>query len=158
MKAGLIEYSSILCLDSTTVDPSQSPLFENLPLYKKLKVFACLHSGLESASFLTAILPGMERLKLTDPTFDLQAFCFYNFPDEEEEAYLEHKLNAVAPHIPVKCFGNFLYEFSCKAIQNRKQTTWPNKSLYGTICYMTMDNEPLGHHGDQRYQIGHGDT
>jgi|GEM_PF-3482382 len=97
---------------------SKSPLLENVFNEGKLKVFACLHSGLESASFLTAVLPGLERIKLQQPSYDIQAYCFYNFPDEEEEAYLEQKLNALAPHIPVKCFGNYLYEFSCKAIQN----------------------------------------
>lgn len=67
---------------------------------------------------MTAVLPGLERIKLQQASYDIQAYCFYNFPDEEEEAYLEQKLNALAPHIPVKCFGNYLYEFSCKAIQN----------------------------------------
>src|SRR5690606_12197279 len=51
---------------------------------------------------------------------DIQAFCFYNFPDAEEEAYLEKKLNALAPHVPVKCFGNYLSEFSCAAIENQE--------------------------------------
>jgi hypothetical protein len=96
----------------------QSPLLKNVYDEGKLKVFACLHTGLESASFLTAVLPGLERIKLQKASYDIQAYCFYNFPDEEEEAYLEQKLNALAPHIPVKCFGNYLYEFSCKAIQN----------------------------------------
>lgn len=63
---------------------------------------------------------GLERIKLEHPNYDIQAFCFYNFPDEKEEAYLEQKLNTLAPHIPEKCFGNYLYEFSCKAIQNKE--------------------------------------
>lgn len=98
----------------------QGPLIQDLNHYKKLKFFACLHSGLESASILTSVLPGLERIKLENPTYDLQAYCFYNFPDAQEEVYLEQKLNAQAPHIPVKCFGNYLHEFSCKAIQNKE--------------------------------------
>ncbi|WP_158859588.1 NAD-binding protein [Lunatibacter salilacus] len=98
----------------------QSPLLANVFNEGKLKVFACLNTGLESASFLTAVLPGLEGIKLQQASYDIQAYCFYNFPDEEEEAYLEQKLNALAPHIPVKCFGNYLYEFSCNAIQNRE--------------------------------------
>ncbi|AEL28140.1 NAD-binding protein [Cyclobacterium marinum] len=97
-----------------------SPLIRYLSYFKKLKFFSCLHSGLESASILTSILPGLERIKLENPNYDLQAYCFYNFPDEKEEVYLEQKINALAPHIPVKCFGNYLYEFSCKAIQNKE--------------------------------------
>lgn len=98
----------------------QSPLLDKAFDEGKLKVFSCLHTGLDSASFLTAVLPGLEQIKLQHPNFDIQAFCFYNFPDEEEEAYLEQKLNALAPHLPVKCFGNYLYEFSCEAIRNKE--------------------------------------
>jgi len=99
----------------------QSPLLKNVFEEEgRLKVFTCLNTGLESASFLTAVLPGLEQIKLQKVRYDIQAYCFYNFPDEEEEAYLEQKLNALAPHIPVKCFGNYLYEFSCKAIQNKE--------------------------------------
>lgn len=97
----------------------RSILLSNIVAHRQAKVFACLASGLESAAFLTAVLPGLEHIKLEHPDFDLQVYCFYNFPDEEEEIYLEHKLNALAPHIPVKSFGNYLFEFSCEAIQNK---------------------------------------
>lgn len=109
-----------LPLISQQLTHSQSPLLNNMAYFGKLKLFACLDSGLESASVLTAALPGLERVKLEKTSYDIQAYCFYNFPDEDEEAYLEQKLNALAPHIPVKCFGNYLYEFSCKAIQNKE--------------------------------------
>src|SRR5690606_26197403 len=70
-------------------------LLSNIIAHRQAKVFACLASGLESAAFLTAVLPGLEHIKLEHPGFDLQVYCFYNFPDEEEEIYLEHKLNAL---------------------------------------------------------------
>ena len=100
----------------------QSPLLKNVFEEEgRLKVFTCLNTGLESASFLTAVLPGLEQIKLQKSNATIsRPIASTIFPMRKKRLILEQKLNALAPHIPVKCFGNYLYEFSCKAIQNKE--------------------------------------
>ncbi len=92
-----------------------------------VSVYACLSSGVESARVLATLLPRIQWLKQGkngNPTptsqTDVQAFCHYNFPDQDEEEYLETRLNASAPYVPVFCFGNFIHECSIKAIRNEE--------------------------------------
>ena len=50
---------------------------------------------------------------------DIQLFYYYNFPNEDESALVEHRFNKLAPHIPVVCFGNFIHECSAGTLRDR---------------------------------------
>lgn len=94
-------------------------LYQLIQPHRAVSLYACLDSGIASASMLGMLLPRIQWLKQHQPTqTDVQAFCFYNFPDEEEEAYVETQLNALASYLPVFCFGNFLQECAIQAIRN----------------------------------------
>src|SRR5690606_19724905 len=47
-----------------------------------------------------------------------QVYCYFDFPDEQEEANIQNYFNSIAPDIFVKCFGNFLDECSSAAIES----------------------------------------
>lgn len=84
-----------------------------------VSVYGCFESGLEGAALLSTLLPRLDYLKQRY-TADVQTFCFYNFPDQDEEAYSERQINRIAPALPVIYFGNYLQECSDAAIRNRE--------------------------------------
>ena len=96
-------------------------LYRLLQPTNPVSLYCCLESGLEGAALLSTLLPRLDFLKQSNPeTIDLQTFCFYNFPDEEEEAYSERQINRIAPPVPVIYFGNYLQECSDAAIRNQE--------------------------------------
>ncbi len=118
----IIEFEPLPTAENELINPYFS-LYDFVKPTNAVSLYACLPSGLESASFLGSILPRIEWLKSGQTTSgqqtDVQTFCFYNFPDPDEEKYVEMRLNSIASNVPVFCFGNFIHECSAKAIQNK---------------------------------------
>lgn len=124
-----IDFRALPTAESALVDPAFS-LYQAIQPDRAVSIYVCLPTGLESASLLGSLLPRLEWLKAghnqpaaSQNQTDVQVFCFYNFPDPDEEQYVEMKLNGLASYVPVFCFGNFIHECSATAIQN--------KSLHG---------------------------
>ncbi|GAB3570614.1 hypothetical protein GCM10027578_27230 [Spirosoma luteolum] len=118
----IIEFELLPTAENELTNPHFS-LYEFVKPTNAVSLYVCLPSGLESASFLGSILPRIEWLKSGQTTSeqqtDVQTFCFYNFPDPDEEKYVEMRLNSIASYVPVFCFGNFIHECSAKAIQGK---------------------------------------
>lgn len=118
----VIKFEPLPTAENELINP-QFSLYSFIKPTNAVSLYACLPSGLESASFLGSILPRIEWLKSGQTTSgqqtDVQTFCFYNFPDPDEEKYVEMRLNSIASNVPVFCFGNFIHECSAKAIQSK---------------------------------------
>lgn len=84
---------------------------------KIVSIYALYPDGVESAKLLNEILPRLDHLK-TKHSCNLQVFCYYNFPDKNEEIAIERLFNKLAPNTFVKLFGNWLDECTYKSIQN----------------------------------------
>ncbi len=105
--------------------PASDPewLADSFPLFKAftketiVNVYACLYDGIETAAYLNIILPKVNYLKNKNAC-NAQVYCYFDFPDEQEEANIENYFNSIAPDIFVKCFGNFLDECSSAAIES----------------------------------------
>lgn len=81
-------------------------------------LYVCIDKGMRNTEFLKIALPILFYQK-TKEQRDIQVFCYYNYPDKEEQEYIETKLNALAPNIQVICFGNMLDECGLKSIENK---------------------------------------
>jgi hypothetical protein len=84
-------------------------------------IYVCLDDGMLNARFLDSVLPRLSFLKQREQR-DIQVFSYYNYPDKNEQEYIETKLNSLASHIPVFCFGNMLHSCSVDKIENTQNT------------------------------------
>src|SRR5690606_26260002 len=82
----------------------------------------CEPDGIDSAYYMSVLLPRLNYLKIARKS-DVQAFCYYNFPDKDEEEIVENHLNGLAPGLFVKCFGNFIDECCSAAIHGMAMDT-----------------------------------
>jgi hypothetical protein len=140
--AQIIDFELLPEAESLLGDPDFS-LYNLIRPEHVVSIYGCMSSGIRSAALLGSVLPRIEWLKQDksgnmNGQTDVQAFCFYNFPDKDEEEFVEQKLNAIAPGIPVFCFGNFIKECSEEAIRNEtsdflaKQIALLYACLYGS--------------------------
>lgn len=109
---------------------SKSEILKEISPQHIVSLYACLENGLESASYLTSLLPVLDY-QSQKKNCNLQAFCFYNFPDKKEEIVVEAKFNELAPNIPVYCFGNFIDECSVSSIRNLALDALPKQIALG---------------------------
>lgn len=103
---------------------NENSIFKNIDEEHIISIYACLANGIESATYLSIILPKIDFLK-HERKCNLQVFCYYNFPDKKEEAIIEKQFNKLAPHTHIACFGNFIDEYSCNAIHNMSLDALP---------------------------------
>lgn len=105
-------------------------LQDDFPLYKAandgqiIGTYFCMENEFNSASYLGILLDRLaivqaEQLRQDTLLSDIQNFCYYNFPDEEESALVERHFNELAPHVPVVCFGDVQHECSARSLKDR---------------------------------------
>tara|TARA_R110002124_G_scaffold287257_7_gene472066 strand:+ start:34267 stop:36756 length:2490 start_codon:yes stop_codon:yes gene_type:complete len=112
---------------------NQNLLFTQILKEKHIvSLYVCLENGFESGEILSVLLPKLNFIK-TQRNCNLQVFCFYNFPDKNEEKATEYRFNCLAPDIPVVCFGNLLDECSAVAIRDRALDALPKQIAYWYI-------------------------
>ena len=119
MKEKQIIDFELLPLSETELISTSFSLYSLIKKVSSVSIYSCLPTGVESASLLGTILPGLTWINgiLNAP---LQAFCYYNFPDINEEGQIEKSLKSLTlNNIIVKCFGNDLEECSDQLIENR---------------------------------------
>jgi hypothetical protein len=119
----------------------RSPDFKFYDLLQPSKastVYVCLDDGMQNTQFLDTVLPRLGYLK-SQAQRDIQVFSFYNYPDKKEQEYIETKLNSLASHIPVFCFGNMLDECSVLKIENEENLDLAKRIAFIYHClYNTL--------------------
>ncbi|GAB3321184.1 hypothetical protein GCM10027299_15310 [Larkinella ripae] len=163
----IIDFEPLPTAERELID-AQFSLYDYLTPERAVSIYVCLPTGLESASLLGSILPRIEWLKLGKPAgqrqIDVQVFCFYNFPDPDEEQYVEMKLNGLASYVPVTCFGNLIHECTVHAIKNESfnrlarqiallyASLYPNEDVLDTLGSLrehltkwSIDNQTAWH-------------
>lgn len=106
---------------------------KNFSLYEYIRdsyittIYCCLENSLDGPAFLHKVLPRISWLQAGNEgdqkNCDVQVFCYYQFPDKEEQEYVEMQLNALASHLPVICFGNNATACSSKAVKREEMDT-----------------------------------
>ncbi|MEZ5102989.1 MAG: NAD-binding protein [Draconibacterium sp.] len=104
-------------------------------------IFTCIDDGLKSSAYLSAILPLLE-VKKAELKADLQAFCYFNFPEEKENTFIEESINNIAKHIPVFFFGNFTEELTELTIKEQQLDLLAK--LINAFYETAPDNEQIG--------------
>jgi hypothetical protein len=104
---------------------SENDVIKNAKFLEEIKntdivsIFSCIDDGVRSSAYLAAILPALE-VKKKQKMADIQAFCYFNFPEEKENSFIEERINNIASHVPVFFFGNFTQEFTEEAIKGQE--------------------------------------
>lgn len=100
-------------------------------------LYICIDKGMKNAEILKIVLPVLYYQKIRDQR-DIRVFSYYNYPDKEEQEYIETKLNALAPNIPVFCFGNMLDECRLESIENKEDMALAKR--IALIYHLLYDN------------------
>lgn len=133
----VVEFEPLPTAETELISPDFS-LYNLIQPDRVVSVYICQPTGLESAALLGSILPRIEWLKQGKPggehPVDVQVFCYYNFPDLDEEQYVEMRLNAVAPYLPVVCFGNLINECVADAIHNESLNQIARQIAFFYVC------------------------
>ncbi|MCR9062895.1 MAG: hypothetical protein NXI00_02955 [Cytophagales bacterium] len=96
-------------------------------------LYVCLDDGIQNARFLNSVLPRLSYLKQQQQR-DIEVYIYYNYPDRDEQQYINQKLNALAPHIPIYCFGNMLDACTCKSIEEASNVPLAKRIAYIYHC------------------------
>lgn len=121
----VVSFEPLPVSDTHLLEPGFSLYHVIRPEYI-VNVYACLDDGLQSAAYLSTILPKIEALR-QEKRCDLQAFCFYNLSDLNQAGFVERRLNRLAPTVPVFFFGNFAQECSVAALKDRSLDALPRQ-------------------------------
>jgi hypothetical protein len=92
----------------------------NIKQNETTSIFACIDDGLRSTAYLSAVLPTLEVNKQLKNA-DVQVYCYFNFPEERDNSFIEESINKIAKTIPIFYFGNFAEELTEEAIKNQEQ-------------------------------------
>ncbi|NOT38077.1 MAG: hypothetical protein HOP11_11945 [Saprospiraceae bacterium] len=132
----LIDFESLPEIESTFIDPNFSLYNLLMDDSKSAYLYACLKSGLQSATMLSLILP---CLNTRNKTKYLKVFCHYNYLDPKEETMIETRLNKLTNYsIQVKCFGSDLLHCTCNEIENKGRDLL---SKYYAFLYSELYND-----------------
>ncbi len=119
---------------------AQKSIFASIQENTVGTLISTLSDGVQAAAILENVLPKLNQEKVTRNA-NFQVFCYYNFPDKEEERIIESHFNEVAPNIFFKCYGNFIDECSYAAIHNRALDALPKliNAKYAEIPFEKTD-------------------
>jgi hypothetical protein len=119
----VVSFSRLPQCEAGLTDPAFS-LYQCIQPGYITTIYASHTSGLGAAGLLGLVLPRIHWLQQGNERngrqSDVQVHCFHNFPDINGEAYVQTRLNSLAPNLPVFCFGNYLHE--CTAASIGKET------------------------------------
>lgn len=136
-----LSFSELPTSEANWLD-NENVIFKHIAQDQIVSIYACLADGIESATYLSLLLPKIDYHKV-DTQCNLQVFCYYNFPDKKEEQIVENQFNKLAPNTYLTCFGNFLDEYAAKAIHNMALDALPKliNANYANIDFSDKANE-----------------
>lgn len=113
---GEIHFKPLPVADSEMLD-DDGPFFNPIEPSAQLNYYFCLEDGVRNASLLAIIQEKLE-IKRKESCCDIQAFYYYNHPEQEGNSYVATQLSKKVGQLPVFGFGS-LYE-SCRLTVIRK--------------------------------------
>ena len=115
-------------------------------------LYVCLDDGMQNAQFLHSVLPRLSYLKDQKPR-DIEVFSYFNYPDKNEQIFLNHRLCKLFPNLSIRCFGNMLDECSSFMISNNHDVVLAKRIAFIYHCIFGGVNEALGQEAENMHAV-----